>query len=508
MDRRRFLSRTAGLTAGALLGPGLFSHRLVRGALAAQGDRYLVSLVLDGGNDGLNTIVPMDDGAGSLRSDYEVARLAGSGGLRLPVAGTNALLPLSVAGLSGRDPNTGAELGMHPGLGGFVPGAVEASGDPGHGGLHALWTAGKVAVVQGCGFPDYNLSHDEARRVFHTANPRGLASLATTGWLGRTLARPGAGFGATDVPALNLRDSVAGEFRQHATSVAAARRLSDFTMPRDVSAYSSDHAAKLAAIQALYAAQSSRPGPWRELGDAGTATFRCMDVFPAASRLYLSDRSAWSAGYDKMALGTGRDLREVAKAIYARESGDEQVQALAFRVDNGGYDTHSDQGGADPAGQHWALHAELGASLKHFFDDLADMGGGVDRRVAVVVWSEFSRRVRQNETGTDHGSQGPMFVIGGGVNGGVYGNHPNVAASDLGSDGNTRYRQGSHDFRSTDVRDVYGTLLVQWLGVPASAVLDPAAGILRLDDGPADARWTVADFDLRRASDDAPLFAA
>jgi len=315
MDRRRFLARTGWLTAGAVLGPGLFSNRLVRGALAAQGDRYLVSLVLDGGNDGLNTIVPMTDGAGSLRSDYEIARTGGVGGLRLSVDGQNPLLPLSVAGISGRDPNTDAELGMHPGLGGLVPGAIEASGDPGFGGLHALWSAGKVAVVQGCGFPDYNLSHDEARRVFHTANPRGVSSLATSGWLGRTLAGPSGGFGPTDVPALNLRDAVAGEFRQHATSVAAARRLSDFTMPRDVSAYSSDQAAKFAAIQALYSAQSDRPGPWRELGDAGTATFRCMDVFPAASRQYLADRAAWSAGYDKMGLGTGRDLREVAKAI-------------------------------------------------------------------------------------------------------------------------------------------------------------------------------------------------
>ncbi|MFM8408675.1 MAG: DUF1501 domain-containing protein, partial [Alphaproteobacteria bacterium] len=292
------------------------------------------------------------------------------------------------------------------------------------------------------------------------------------------------------------------------TSVAAARRLSDFTMPRDVSAYASDNAAKLAAIQALYAAQSGRPGRWRELGDSGSATFRCMDVFPAASRLYLSDRASWSAGYDTMALGTGRDLREVAKAIYARESGDQRVQAFTFRVDNGGYDTHSDQGGADPAGQHWTLHAEVGAALKHFFDDLADMGGGLDQRVTVVAWSEFSRRVRQNDSGTDHGSQGPMFVVGGGVNGGIYGNHPNIAASDLGSDGNTRYRQGAHDFRSTDVRDVFGTVLVRWLGIPESEVLDPVSGLLRLDDGAADTRWTAADFDLRRGADGATLFRA
>jgi len=99
-----------------------------------------------------------------------------------------------------------------------------------------------------------------------------------------------------------------------------------------------------------------------------------------------------------------------------------------------------------------------------------------------------------------------VFVVGGGVSGGVYGNHPNIAESDLGSDGNTRYRQGANDFRSTDVRDVYGTVLTRWLGLSAATVLDPTSGILRLDDGPADTRWTVQDFDLRRSSDGAPLF--
>ena len=66
---------------------------------------------------------------------------------------------------------------------------------------------------------------------------------------------------------------------------------------------------------------------------------------------------------------------------------------------------------------------------------------GVADKVCVVVWSEFSRRIPQNDNGTDHGSQGPMFVIGGGVTGGVYGNHPNIDAAALDDDGNTVYTQ-------------------------------------------------------------------
>jgi uncharacterized protein (DUF1501 family) len=80
------------------------------------------------------------------------------------------------------------------------------------------------------------------------------------------------------------------------------------------------------------------------------------------------------------------------------------------------------------------------------------------------VYSEFSRRIEQNDNGTDHGSQGPMFVIGGKVNGGIYGNHPNIEPSAIDDDGNTVYSQApGPGFRSTDFRDVYGTILKHWL---------------------------------------------
>ena len=69
------------------------------------------------------------------------------------------------------------------------------------------------------------------------------------------------------------------------------------------------------------------------------------------------------------------DLREVARVIYGVEQGVPNVNARFFQLSNGGYDTHSDQGGAQPNGQHYSLHAEVGAALKVFYDDLADMAG-------------------------------------------------------------------------------------------------------------------------------------
>jgi uncharacterized protein (DUF1501 family) len=114
---------------------------------------------------------------------------------------------------------------------------------------------------------------------------------------------------------------------------------------------------------------------------------------------------------------------------------------------------------------------------------------GLENKVTTIVWSEFGRRIPQNDNGTDHGSQAPMFVIGGSVNGGIYGNHPNIAESALDDDGNTEYSQ-TGSFRSTDIRDVYGTVLKHWLNLP-----NPAT-ILPVDAGDPTKYWTVPNFNL------------
>ena len=124
-------------------------------------------------------------------------------------------------------------------------------------------------------------------------------------------------------------------------------------------------------------------------------------------------------------------------------------------------------------------------------DDLTDMGAA--DKVVVLVWSEFSRRVNQNDNGTDHGSQGPMFVVGGLVNGGVYGNHPNINQAAQDDDGNTVYSQAAGSFRSTDFRDVYGTILKHWLCMSPT---DISSYVLPLDSGPAGTYWTSANFDM------------
>lgn len=438
ITRRQFIRRTGLATAGTLLGPSLFASPFVRRAFADLGDRYLVVIFLDGGNDGQNTVVPVDNGGGNLRTDYEANRF------------NIRLTPAQLAGtLVGNDPNTGAQLALHPG---FI-------------GLKQLYDAGQLAVIQGCGYPEYSLSHEEARTIWQSANPLRNGSLAGTGWVGRHLA---ATYGGSQIPGVCISDSIAPDFRQSATSVLAINDLESFGFPWD--GYNSDEVAKAVAFQALHAnASAGLQSTQQFIGNAGSATLTSTESYPALHSDYENDRAAFSQLYADIDRSVAYDLREVAKIIYGVSAGATGVTARFFSLANGGYDTHSDQGGA--TGQQYDLHREVGDSLKVFYDDLADMG--VADKVLTVVWSEFSRRIEQNGSGTDHGSQGPMFVIGGptALNGGVYGNHPNIDDADLEDDGNTKYRQIAHPFRSTDFRDVFGTVLKHWLNMSQPQIL-------------------------------------
>jgi uncharacterized protein (DUF1501 family) len=453
-------------TAGTLLGPSLWKHPFVSRAFAETiGDRYFIVLFLDGGNDGLNTVTPIANGhTGALRAAYESARRLGAGGLRLS---ESSLAPQSL----GNDPGTGTPLGLHPGLAG----------------IKRLYDLGKVAVVQGCGYPDYNLSHEQSRRIWETATASGSGS----GWVGRYLGA--AGYGSAEIPAVNVRGDVSGDFIQSSTSVIAVRRIAEYEFPYDYW-YDSDYAAKRTCFQALYAdAAGSLQPAVRHLGSTGQATLSSTDNYPGLSAIYEADRSAWDAAYEAQDNSTANGLREIAKVIYGVRQGASGVQARHFQLLNGGYDTHSNQGGA--SGQHNDLHREIGDAIELFYQDCNDMG--VADKVCILVWSEFSRRIPQNDNGTDHGSQGPVFVIGGAVNGGLYGCHPDIRPDFLDDGGNTVYSQSAgNPYRSTDFRDVYGTLLKHWLNLSEAAILNPSHPLLTLDSGDPDLYWTAHNFDM------------
>jgi uncharacterized protein (DUF1501 family) len=474
LTRRQFLARTGAIGAGSFFGPGLASPFLRQALADTIGDRFLVVIFLDGGNDGLNTVTPIANGnnlgtygfSANLRTAYQDVRDS------IQLADTS-LLPIA------NDPGTNTPLGLHPGLIG----------------LHNLYQDGLVAVIQGAGYPDPNLSHDESRRFWETGDPLGVGN--GTGWVGRHLET---NYGNLELPAVSVaRGGVPGEFAQSVTGCLAINQLRNFTFPYHPSTPSSERTARNTAFQSLHNQALATMQPTFELvSQVGTSVLSATQTYPTLHTDYITARPSFSLSYQAPGNNningdarnsTSRDLREVAKTIYGVLNC--KVNSRFFELRNGGYDTHSNQGAE--TGLHFDLHNEVGGAIETFWADITDMG--VADKVCIVMWSEFSRRIEQNDSGTDHGSQGPMFVIGGKVNGGVVGNHPDIAEYDNDFDGgNTIYLQGPANtpFRATDIRDVYGTILKHWLCVPQSTV----ESIFPADVGNSNFYWTARNFDL------------
>ena len=158
------------------------------------------------------------------------------------------------------------------------------------------------------------------------------------------------------------------------------------------------------------------------------------------------------AGYTSKASYPATDLGR-SFALAAQIVGSNLGTKVIY-VEHGSFDTHVSQKETQNR-----LLAQFSDAIAAFYDDLAAHGN--DRRVLTVTFSEFGRRVEENGSrGTDHGEASPLFVVGGGVKGGIYGVQPDLSATNM---GNLRY--------AVDFRSVYATVLERWLGRPSAPVL-------------------------------------
>jgi uncharacterized protein (DUF1501 family) len=468
ITRRQFLGRGSALVGG-LSSMGLVGDLFGRVAHAQVGGtpRYFISFLLDGGVDSLSTLVPVEDGTtGALRSNYELHRREGSGGLRIPAA--DLLVP---GGPSLVDVSTGSQLGFNN--------ALSA--------LAGFYEAGKVAVVQGCTYPDPSLSHDTSRKIWQWGGrPMGAG---VTGWLGRQLEHEG--YGSTDIPVFSL-GSDPREYQQTSTNVLASSSVRGLAYASDYR-NGSDTAAKLAALSSLADSSVAAGGSLAaSVGATSGASLAASQNYPPLHDLYRADRPGFDEAYDAVGGGPARYLKEVAKVIYGQKTGIAGVGAQYFRVRQGGYDTHSNQGTNAPGGRLFDLHKEVDDALGVFLADIADMGSEIADGTTICLYSEFGRRIPQNDTGTDHGTGGAMYLIGNRVQGGLYGNHPNIAEEAL-DRGNTAYSQNPTDpYRSTDIRDVYGNMLAGHFEMGPADI----AALLPADVGDPDTYWTNPNFDL------------
>lgn len=374
-SRRAFLKGALAFPAAAAL-PGLFA----RAAWAAGGgDEVLVLVRLDGGNDGLNTVVPYADDL------YHRARPGI--GVKNPVKLTDS-------------------IGLHPSLAA----------------LRGAWDDGALAIVQGVGYPNSSRSHFTGTDIWHTAFT--TVPERWSGWAGRALDRMDEG----EVPALQLDPAplslaITGE-RVVVPAVADAESF------------------RVRGNRELLAALVARPreGVAEHVRRAGAVAYR------TAERLEKALGSGEPGGYPDTDLA--RRLWQIARLV---EGG---LPARVYAVRLSGFDTHSRQANA-----HAVLMKTLGDALAAFQADLR--AKGLDKRVLLMTYSEFGRRVEENRSlGTDHGTAAPLFVMGGRVKGGLKGAHPSLADLDQG------------DLKHhTDFREVYATVLDRWLKADSRAVL-------------------------------------
>jgi len=436
--RREFLEQSLKTSSLVALGSTVpvFVANAADAAMPGK-ETVLVVVQLTGGNDGLNTVVPFED------DDYYKAR---------PTIAVKQQQTIKVAD----------GIGLNGTLGGLRP----------------LHERGELAIVQGVGYPNPNRSHFESMDVWNSADPK---RKRTDGWLGRGLtlmkARPTGipafHIGEGDLP-LALKGSTAGVPSMNTSkpfglelggesfgnSYAASPRRRRFAVKEKVETDSS--AAEVPRVRAHkslisdVAQLSSTTGGMQDFVrrttlQTYTSIDRLKELMKGETTSGDDERRFLPARYRYRFSGLLSELNLVARMIQAGFG----TRIFYLRLD--GFDTHGDQ-----LADHNGLLQTLGYAVSQFFETLK--GGGDGKRVVLMTFSEFGRRVRENGSrGTDHGSGSCLFVAGPAVKGGLVGKHPGLKPAELDS-GDVKFH--------TDFRRVYATLLDGWLECDSRRVLD------------------------------------
>ncbi len=396
--RRDFIKTGAGAVSSGVMLPviqpgwrqamGATVVEQLRDELVAN-DRILVIVELAGGNDPLNTIVPLQqyDIYASFRSRIAIPK--------------DQVLPLYGSTTMGLSPNLSA--------------------------LKPMADAGKMAVVQMCHYPNPNLSHDGSRTVYYLGDPAGTSATAQLGWIGRHAALFGNRNNALDTVGIGgvSRTLYAPGAKVAGISADANGNASGYSFQTDTR-YAGDRNNKIAAARVMDAALATLP--YQELVESTTIdAFDSADQVAAATAAYQS-----SITYPATAFANG--LKLIAKLA---SSTTPNLGTRVYYITQGGYDTHADQINDQPA-----LHRTLAEGLKAFYDDL--VAHNLADKTLMMVWSEFGRRVADNASdGTDHGQANNIYLLGNRVKGGVYGSNPNLTNLQNGN------LPASQDFRAT-----------------------------------------------------------
>ena len=362
-----------------------------------NGKKNLVVIQLTGGNDTLNTVIPYNDGL-----YYDNRR-------------TVAYKPESVLPISD-------ELAFNPKMGS----------------MKRLWDDGRMALINGIGYPSPNRSHFRSMDIWHTAEPDDIGK---EGWLGRTarILDPNA---ENVLTAVNFGRGLPRALGVQGVPVASVGNLETYGLFPDLQ---DDMMRKIAldAFAKMYGGGRGQDAVMDFLGQTGSDALKGADILRTAPGLY-------SSNVEYAANPIADSLKSVAQVMFAN------LGTRIYYTTQGGYDTHSGE-----MATHAQLWDHLSGAVGDFWDDLVEHDRQDD--TLIFIFSEFGRRIKDNGSGTDHGSGGSAFLVGGQVIGGMYGEYPSLEPE--------KQLEGDLQFNN-DFRRTYATILDRWLHVGSEDIIN------------------------------------
>jgi uncharacterized protein (DUF1501 family) len=361
-------------------------------------DPVLVILQLSGGNDALNTVIPYSNPL------YQDNR---------PKVGIpqDQVLPINDS------------IGFHPAMG------------P----IKKLYDEGKVAIIQGIGYPNPSRSHFRSMDIWHTCEP---TKVGDEGWVGRAI-RDMDPQKENVLTGVNFGRGLPRALAVPGVPVASVGNLETYGVLTGIEAEDQ----RLMALETFSRTYSPMLGKGPVLSyfaQTGLDALKGADILSTALDNYSS-----SVKYDS------DDVAQYMKNIVQTHLAHLGTRVLYTTAPYNSFDTH-----AGELANHTRLWTQTSNAISAFYEDLKEHNA--TDNVVLFVFTEFGRRVHDNGSGTDHGAGGHAFIIGDAVKGGLYGEYPSLEAGKL-MEGDLHY---NNDFRGT-----YATLLERWLHLDSKPIV-------------------------------------
>ena len=352
-------------------------------------ENILAVLSLSGGNDGLNTVIPFNEG---LYRDYRPT-------LSIP---ENQIIPLN------------DQIGLHPTM---AP-------------LKRFWDEGKLAIFLGIGYPNPSYSHFRSMDIWHTCEPD---KVGTEGWLGQVIKDidPNSENVLTGV---NFGRGLPRALAKEGVPVASVGDLETYGLLTGIDG-DAQRSQALDVFGRMYGPTIGSGYTMDYIRRTGTDALKGADILATAPDKY-------SSTVEYSATAIGQYMKNIAQTHLA-EFG---TRVLFTTSPYNGFDTHANQ-----ASDHARLWTDVSRTVENFMDDLREHDASDN--VMLFMHSEFGRRIADNGSGTDPGAGSVAFMVGEHVKGGIYGDYPSLESGEQEEGGNLKSLMDFRSVYTTIVDD-------------------------------------------------------